>query len=188
MTPTHRVELILARFPVAAAVLYAVMIFAFVFIAGEKVAELMAWREAVADSSDVLARLEARAAEHTRSATSADVAVPPGSPFLEGATISSAGAALLQRVAAATTRVHGNIFSSQIDLQEAQSNPGFLSASVTFEIDAASLQPILYDLEAGMPFLFVNQLVVQAPSVTPSTGEGKLRVTLSVSGRWEGAR
>jgi general secretion pathway protein M len=39
-----------------------------------------------------------------------------------------------------------------------------------------------------MPFLFVDQLVVQAPQA--STGEesgGRMRVLLGVSGQWQGA-
>jgi general secretion pathway protein M len=54
------------------------------------------------------------------------------------------------------------------------------------------LQQLLYDLEAGMPFLSVDQLAVQAPTVAAGasngTGPGKLRVLISVSGQWQGAR
>lgn len=54
------------------------------------------------------------------------------------------------------------------------------------EIEQVGLQPLLYDLEAAMPFLFVDQLTVQAP--TSSAGEGKLRILLAVSGQWRGAK
>jgi general secretion pathway protein M len=41
---------------------------------------------------------------------------------------------------------------------------------------------LLYDLEAGMPFLFVDQLVAQSPT---TAGEGgRTRVLLTVSGLW----
>jgi len=50
------------------------------------------------------------------------------------------------------------------------------------------LQKLLYDLEAGQPFLFVDQLSVQAPASSSFSGEGKLRVLLSVSGQWQGAK
>ena len=56
------------------------------------------------------------------------------------------------------------------------------------------LQQLLYDLEAGMPFLFVEQLVAQAPQgvaggggVTGTEG-GRLRVLLGVSGQWQEAK
>ena len=48
------------------------------------------------------------------------------------------------------------------------------------------LQPLLYDLEAGMPFLFVDQLVVQAPD--SSSESQKLRILLAVSGQWLGSK
>jgi general secretion pathway protein M len=37
-----------------------------------------------------------------------------------------------------------------------------------------------------MPFLFVDQFAVQAPA--NSSGEGKLRILLTVSGQWRGAK
>ena len=50
------------------------------------------------------------------------------------------------------------------------------------------LQELLYDIESGMPFLFVDQLVAQGPAVPGTMPEGKLRVLISVSGQWQGAR
>jgi general secretion pathway protein M len=52
------------------------------------------------------------------------------------------------------------------------------------ELDQSALQPMLYDLEAGMPFLFVDQLDIQVANV----GEGKLRFLLGVSGQWQGVK
>jgi general secretion pathway protein M len=54
------------------------------------------------------------------------------------------------------------------------------------EIEQPQLQQLLYDLEAGMPFLFVDQLVVQTPLA--ESGNGKLRILLGVSGQWRGAK
>jgi general secretion pathway protein M len=56
------------------------------------------------------------------------------------------------------------------------------------EIEQPQLQQLLYDLEAGMPFLFVDQLVVQTSLTTSGSGSGKLRVLLAVSGQWRGAK
>jgi len=54
------------------------------------------------------------------------------------------------------------------------------------ELDQAALQPLLYDLEAGMPFLFIDQLDIQVSTAT--SGDGKLRFLLGVSGQWQGAK
>jgi general secretion pathway protein M len=47
------------------------------------------------------------------------------------------------------------------------------------ELNQPALQPLIYDLEAGMPFL--DQVAVQSP--TMSSGEGKFRILLAVSGQ-----
>lgn len=107
---------------------------------------------------------------------------PAGSAFLEGRTLNVAGAALLQRVGAAVHRVGGNILSSQVDLKGAHSKNGWIDLVVSCQIDQTSLQPLLYDIEAGMPFLFVDQLVVQAP--TPGVTGNQMKVLLGVSGQW----
>jgi general secretion pathway protein M len=47
---------------------------------------------------------------------------------------------------------------------------------------------MLYEIEAGMPFLFIDQLVVQTPNVSSDSGTGRLRILLAVSGQWRGAK
>jgi general secretion pathway protein M len=54
------------------------------------------------------------------------------------------------------------------------------------EIEQGSLQQLLYDLEAVMPFLFIDQLVVQAPVI--GVEQSRMRVLLSVSGQWLGGK
>jgi general secretion pathway protein M len=143
-------------------------------------------RRAVQASAELLARLEGRSPAGPSDPGSAADAVPTGSPFLEGQTVTVAGAALLQRVAAAVTRAGGNVLSSQVELQGTQSKEGYVNLIASCELDQPALQPLLYDLEAGMPFLFLDQLVAQAPV---AAGEGgRMRVLLGVSGLWPGAK
>jgi general secretion pathway protein M len=141
-------------------------------------------RAAVEAQGDMLLRLEGRGPAAAGVATGASAMV--GSPVLEGATVTVAGAALLERVVATVTRHGGSVLSSQVDLQGAQAKDGFLSVIASCDLEQPALQAIVYDLEAGMPFLFVDQLVVQAPTSTGTAG-GKLRVLISVSGQWQGA-
>ena len=174
-----------AASPILAAAAYAGLVFALLFMVVSSVVDILDQRAAVASSAAMLDQLEGRstAASGRRSA---DVLMPSGSAFLEGATVTVAGAALLQRVAGAVTKLGGNVLSSQLDLQGTQSRAGFVSMVASCEIDQPALQPLIYDLEAGMPFLFVEQLAVQAP--TSSSGEGKLRILLAVSGQWQGMK
>jgi general secretion pathway protein M len=174
-----------AASPMLAAVAYAGLVFALLFLVVTSIVDILGQRAAVASSAAMLEQLEGRRAAAS-GGRPADVLMPSGSAFLEGATVTIAGAALLQRVAGAVTKLGGNVLSSQLDLQGTQSKAGFVSMVASCEIDQPALQPLIYDLEAGMPFLFIDQLAVQAP--TTSSGEGKLRILLAVSGQWQGVK
>jgi general secretion pathway protein M len=174
-----------AASPILAAAAYAGLVFALLFMVVTSIVDILGQRAAVASSAALLDQLEGRSTSAS-GGRSADVLMPSGSAFLEGATVTVAGAALLQRVAGAVTKLGGNVLSSQLDLQGTQSKAGFVSMVASCEIDQPALQPLIYDLEAGMPFLFVEQLAVQAP--TSSSDEGKLRILLAVSGQWQGMK
>lgn len=174
-----------AASPILAAAAYAGLVFALLVMVVTSIVDILDQRAAVASSAALLDQLEGRSTAAS-GGRSADVLMPSGSAFLEGATVTVAGAALLQRVAGAVTKLGGNVLSSQLDLQGTQSKAGFVSMVASCEIDQPALQPLIYDLEAGMPFLFVEQLAVQAP--TSSSGEGKLRILLAVSGQWQGMK
>ncbi len=190
--PAKRIEAYLARVPFGALITYVVATLAFTTITALQVADIAERWSAVAASSDILSRLEGRTPARSRSRDQTDISVASGSPFVEGATVTVAGATLLQRLAGAVTRVRASILSSQVDLQGPLSKQGYVAATVSCELEQPALQQLLYDLEAGMPFLLVDQLVVQAPTAAASApnanGPGKLRVLISVSGQWQGAR
>ncbi len=171
--------------PTVAAAAYAGLVFVMLAILVSSIVDIFSQRAAVAASSDMLEQLEGRRAPAS-GGRPGDAAMPSGSPFLEGATVTVAGAGLLQRVAGAVAKHGGNVLSSQLDVQGTQAKAGFVSMVASCELDQPALQPLLYDLEAGMPFLFIDQLSVQAP--TTSSGEGKLRILLAVSGQWQGAK
>jgi general secretion pathway protein M len=174
-----------ARLP--AATLYLGAMILLLFIIGSSLTDLLDKHAAVAASATMLEQFEGRRPVAIRG-QAAGVTAPSGSPFLEGATVTVAGAALLQRVSAAVAKLGGNVLSSQVDLQGSQSKAGFLTIIASCDIDQPGLQQLVYDLEAGMPFLFVDQLVVQAPASFAVSGDGKLRILLTVSGQWEGTK
>jgi general secretion pathway protein M len=86
--------------------------------------------------------------------------------------------------------VGGTIQSSQVDVLGTQAKTGFVGLLVSCEMEQPSLQKLLYDLEAGMPFLFIDQLDVQVPQLTAvnDRGVGRVRVVLGVSGQWQGGK
>jgi general secretion pathway protein M len=173
----------LVNSPPVAATAYAALVIVLLAVAISSVADILGQRSLVAATADMLAQLEGRKAPQA-GARSGDAGAPSGSAFLEGATVTVAGAALLQRVAAAVTKAGGNVLSSQLDVQGPHAKAGFVSMVANCEMDQSALQSLLYDLEAGMPFLFIDQLDIQVASA----GEGRLRFLLGVSGQWQGGK
>ena len=174
----------LARFPVIAVAAYAALIIVLITSAWLSLADILDKRAAIADSVDILARLEAR--QNAPGETKKGSATAPiGSPFLDGETITVAGAGLLQRVTGAVTRLGGTVQSSQVDLHGPRATDGFITLTVSCELAQASLQKLLYDLEAGMPFLFVDQLIAQGPGTSTAAAAGRMKILLAVSGQWK---
>jgi general secretion pathway protein M len=176
----------LTRSPLIAVTLYVAVLGGLLAIAGIAVADIVDHQRALAQTSDLLEQLSGRKARGGRAAALA--AEHPGTPFLEGPTVTVAGATLLQRVAAAVGNVGGTIQSSQVDVLGAQAKDGSVGLVVSCEMEQPALQKVLYDLEAGMPFLFIDQLDVQVPQTTAANegGTGRIRVVLGVSGQWQG--
>jgi general secretion pathway protein M len=173
----------LTHSPLIAVVLYFAVAGGLLVVAGVAVASIFDHQRALAQTSDLLDQLQGRRAR----GGAASSAEHPGTPFLEGPTVTVAGAALLQRVAAAVGNVGGTIQSSQVDVLGTQAKDGFVGLVVSCEMEQQALQKVLYDLEVGMPFLFVDQLDVQVPQTAASNeaGAGRIRVVLGVSGQWQ---
>jgi general secretion pathway protein M len=169
-----------------AVALYVVLIALSLIVTVIAVSTIAERRANVAAEENMLAQLEGRSPSARKDNGAFLGAAPTGSPFLQGQTVNVAGAALLQRIATAITRIGGRLLSSQVDLQKADAKDGWIGLVVSCEIDQASLQKLLYDIEAGMPFLFIDQLVVDAPDT--GVAGGRLKVLLSVSGQWPGRK
>ncbi|MBR0930673.1 type II secretion system protein M [Bradyrhizobium diazoefficiens] len=178
----------LSSSPLIAVTLYVAIAGALLLMTGLSIAEILAHRQALAQTSDLLDQFRGRKGG-AKTATAA-MAEHPGTPFLEGPTVTVAGANLLQRVAAAVGDVGGQVQSSQVDVSGAQAKDGFVGLVVSCELEQPALQRLLYDLEAGMPFLFVDQLDVQVPQTTAlsDAGAGRVRVILGVSGQWQAGK
>lgn len=176
MISMKKFEGYLTRFPIAAVAAYVALVVLLAFTTMQTVIEILSSRDAAASAAEILQTLEARQPAQ-RSAAKSDVSVPIGSAFLEGQTASVASAMLLQRVLAAARRVNGNTLSSQVDTQGPLAKSGFVSATFNIELASASLQPLLYDLEAGMPFLFIDELVVQPAA----SSTDRMRLVLGIS-------
>lgn len=188
MTTSQVITRTLTHSPLIAVVLYVAVAGGLLATAGFAVSDIIGHQRALAQTSDLLDQLQGR--RPRGSGTSPLAAGHPGTPFLEGPTVTVAGATLLQRVATAIGNVGGTIQSSQVDVLGTQAKDGLVGLVVSCEMEQANLQKLLYDLEAGMPFLFVDQLDVQVPQTTAlnESGTGRIRVVLGISGQWQGGK
>jgi general secretion pathway protein M len=176
----------LTRSPLIAVTLYIAVAGGLLATAGFAVSDIVDHQRALAQTSDLLDQLRGRKARGA-AATSAE---HPGTPFLEGPTVTVAGATLLQRVATAVSNVGGTIQSSQVDVSGIQAKDGLVGLVISCEMEQPALQKLLYDIEIGMPFLFIDQLDVQVPQTTVLNegNSGRIRVVLGVSGQWQGGK
>jgi general secretion pathway protein M len=162
---------------------YLILLVGLTTTAVSMISNLLDGYAALDESRAALARLDRQLQRSGSGHDSASGAVN-GPPFLSGKTITIAGAALQERVETAVKKAGGNVLSSQIDLQGPHAAEGFVGLTESLEIDQASLQPLLYDLEAGMPYLFVENLAIQAPQAFGEAEGAPMRVLIAVSGQW----
>ena len=102
----------LAQSPLIAVVLYLAVLGGLVVTTAISVSSMLDHQRALAQTSDLLEQLRGR-----KPSSPAELSAEhPGAPFLEGPTVTVAGAALLQRVATAVGNAGGTIQSSQVDV------------------------------------------------------------------------
>jgi general secretion pathway protein M len=183
---THPILKLLTQANAVPCVGYAALVITLIVIAWLAIANLAGDYGDYRSAVDLLDQLEGRKPFAEASGLSSGM---PGSPFLEGPTVEVAGAALQQRVVSAVKNVGGNVLSSQVDLLGSETKQGYVSLSASCEVEQSALQQLLYDLESGMPFLFIDQLVVQVPQAERGIGAGpetaRMRIQIDVSGQWQ---
>ncbi len=141
-------------------------------------------RERSVETASAQTRLEElteRAKSQPPGSIAANVA---GSPFLDGPTITVAGAGLQERLGTAVAKAGGALISSQVELDGPDAKAGFINLTANLELGQTALQPMLYDIEAGMPYLFVEKLSIQSPESFGEPETGRMRVTIGVAGQW----
>ena len=129
-----------------------------------------------------LASLNAHQPAHSAAATPQQ-ADPPGSPFLEGDTLTVAGAQLQSGMISLIQDKGGFVTSSQLDLQNEKTDEKHIRLTMNFEISPDKVQSLLYGIEAGLPYLFIEEFSLTAPE-----SDGPMKASLSVSGFWGGAK
>jgi len=106
---------------------------------------------------------------------------PVASASFEAKTITLAGAALQSRVEAAVAGAKGRLISSKVDV-ESHGAERTLALAAELTVAEPNMQSLLFDLETGRPYLFVDSF--EARSSEAASESGVMRVSLSLSGQW----
>jgi hypothetical protein len=134
---------------------------------------------------EVLSQLEAHL--KARNARPKSGSVAPAAAFLSAPTQGLAGAqfeAYLQQTAAAQ---HATVISSGLDPSRHDDRPDAIRLQATLDMNLEALQRMLYQLESGTPYVFVDSLSVQIPGsgAQRAVEDPLLRVTLGLRAIWQ---
>ena len=180
----HSIDRYLARYPRYATFIYGAAVLAMLLTSVFALVEIVRQYQALGAAAETLATFERRKENTASDAT--PINQPAGSPFVEGPTLTVASASLLQQLTTALTRAGGSVISSEVDNQFAQSKEGFVRIRATGNIEQTGLQQLLYELESGMPFVFVDQL--SARMEVDGKKDGLMRVSLGVTALWSAGK
>jgi general secretion pathway protein M len=107
------------------------------------------------------------------------------SPLIEAKTVTLAGAALQQRLEASVASAKGRLVSTRVEVAP-RGDERRVALAAELTIAGADLQALLFDLETGRPYLFVDALEARATEGDESGGA--MRVSMTVAGQWSGAK
>ncbi len=132
---------------------------------------------------ETVARLEARARADGPGRT---IGTAPASAFLDAATQGLAGAQLQAYLTQMAAAQQAAIISSGLEPTKREDTPDTIRLQATFEVGLVALQAILYRLESGTPYVFVEALAIQPAGAAGGRPpeDPLLRTTVSVRAFW----
>ncbi len=141
----------------------------------------------LADAQDMLARLEAA---RQRSGSKANVtealAAAPDSAFLNAPTSGLASAQLEAYFAQLALAQQASVTSSGVQRAEHADAPEIVRIQATLDIRYDALQTLLYRLETGTPYVFVDSMTLQLPTTAAQRDMrgAAMKVILNLRALW----
>lgn len=182
-----------SRRAAALGLLAAVVLAAYSLVVSPLLAAYLDGRREAADLRATLAKYEATGREvpalqkrldelHRQGAT--------GAGYLAGDSETLVAAALQERLKAAVTQTGGRLNSTQVIATSSQAKTHRVAVRGQMQMSLAALQRVLYALESGSPYLFIDNLDVR-PMVGPrgpqrADDDGMLDVHFDVYGYMRG--
>jgi general secretion pathway protein M len=135
----------------------------------------------LAERRELLSRLETR----MRADTGRPIAAPP-TAFLNAPTQGIASAQLQAYLAQLADLQHAGLMSSGGEAAKRDEAPDTIRLQAILDMNMKALRAMLYQLERGTPYVFVDALAVQPASATAGRiiEDPPLRATLSLRAFW----
>jgi general secretion pathway protein M len=135
--------------------------------------------------SELLSRFEASISGRKNSQLESGK-VAPAEAFLAATTAGLAAAQLQSYLQQVANNHQATLISSGVEPTRHEDEPDSIRVQITFDAGLQTLQTILYRLESGTPYVFVDSLIVQL-SGGGSQGAAEdplLRITLGLRSLW----
>jgi len=146
---------------------------------------LQARADAVREDSErreMLSRLEAR----MRTISDRPTVTAPPAAFLDAPTQGLASAQLQSHLARLAGEQHASLVSSGGEAAKHDDVPDTIRLQITLDTDLKALRAMLYQLESGTPYVFVDALTIQPGGSIfgRAVEDPSLRTTLSLRALW----
>jgi general secretion pathway protein M len=142
--------------------------------------------EELASARETLSRLAARARPPADRDGGAVAGTAPAAAFLDAATQGLAAAQLQAYLSQLALAERAVLISSGVQPANRDDEPDSIRLEATLNMTLPTLQTMLYRLESGTPYVFVEALNVQPPGAATQHGAQNvmLRVTVSLRALW----
>jgi general secretion pathway protein M len=133
---------------------------------------------------EMLAHLEDRA-KSVSDARARKGAVAPVSAYIEAPTQGLAGSALQAYLLQRADADHAVLISAGIQAAKREDPPDSIRLQANLDMNLQALQTLLYQLESGTPYVFVESLVVQLVGAKLAHAEDpQLHISLGLRALW----
>lgn len=138
------------------------------------------------EKMDALALLESRVGGGAKARGPVRNPAAPATAFLTTSTQGLAGAELQAYLAQLASAQNAEVVSSGVQPTGRDDAPETIRLQATLTATIGSLQTLLYQLETGTPYVFVDSVAVQLPNagVAGARQDPVLRVTLGIRALW----
>jgi general secretion pathway protein M len=139
-------------------------------------------KQALTEARETLARLETHVPSGAKSGPT--VSPAPAAAFLDAPTQGLAVAQLQSYLSQAVARHHAVLISSGMQRADHDDSPDMIRIEASLNTALEPLQALLYQLETGVPYVFVVQLNVQQQTGQRGPRDAAMHVRLVLRAPW----